>query len=89
MEKTLEAALIRLIQQQHGWCLKLWSVSFTGLPDRIVLLPGAKIRFVEVKSEGKKPNKRQAWVHNKLRSFGFKVYWIDTNDKLKTFIDEL
>lgn len=89
LEKVLEKRLIREIEALHGWCLKLWSISFTGLPDRLILLPGARIRFVEVKHEGKEPSKRQTWVHNKLRTFGFKVYWISTEHHLKQFLDEL
>lgn len=88
-EKVLEKSLKTAIEKLGGWCLKLWSISFTGLPDRMILLPGARIYFVELKSEGEKPNPRQTWVHNKLRTFGFKVYWIDTNDKLKNFLNEI
>lgn len=89
LEKVLEKQLIKTVESKNGWCLKLWSISFTGLPDRLILLPGARIYFVEVKREGKKPNERQTWVHDKLRKFGFKVYWISTKEQLKTFLDEI
>lgn len=89
MEKILEKRLIREIKKRNGWCLKWWPVSFTGLPDRIVLLPGAIIAFVELKSEGEKPKPRQLLVQNKLRTFGFKVYWINTNEQLNDFLNEL
>lgn len=88
-EKILEKQLIIEIKQKNGWCLKLWSISFTGLPDRLILLPEARIYFVELKSKGKKPTPRQMWVHERLRQFGFKVYWIDTYIKLKNFINEI
>lgn len=35
-------------------CLKFESPGFTGVPDRIILLPGAKVIFVELKRPGKK-----------------------------------
>lgn len=89
LEKVLEKQLITEIKRLHGWCLKLWSISFTGLPDRMILLPGGKLRFVEVKREGKVPGPRQLWVHDKLRAMGFKVDWIDTKEKLKILIDDL
>lgn len=88
-EKVLEKRLIKKIEQLGGWCLKLWSISFTGLPDRMILLPGARIYFVEVKRIGQEPNLRQKWVHGKLRAFGFKVYWISTEEHLNNFLDEL
>lgn len=89
LEKVLEKRLIRTIELLNGWCLKWWPVSFTGLPDRIVLLPGARIRFVEVKRVGHIPSERQKWVHKKLRAFGFKVYTISTEEHLNQFISEL
>lgn len=89
LEKVLEKRLIRTIESLDGWCLKWWPISFTGLPDRIVLLPGAKIRFVEVKRVGHIPSERQRLVHKKLRAFGFKVYTISTEEHLNQFIREL
>lgn len=89
LEKVLEKQLVAEIKQRGGWCLKLWSISFTGLPDRMILTPYGKVRFVEVKQEGKFPGMRQLWVHDKLREMGFKVDVIDTKEKLKILIDDL
>ena len=35
-------------------CLKFESPGFSGVPDRIILLPGAKVIVVEMKSPGKR-----------------------------------
>lgn len=59
----------------HGIkCLKFESPGFTGVPDRIILLPGAHVIFVELKQPGKRERKRQVYVQGLLRKLGFEVY---------------
>ncbi len=55
-------------------CLKLVCPGFTGVPDRMILLPGAHVIFVELKQPGKKERKRQVYVQGLLRKLGFEVY---------------
>lgn len=87
-EKLLESKLAAAIRALGGWSLKLWSVSVTGLPDRMVLMPGGVIRFVELKSTGKKPTPRQLVVHSQLRKLGFDVDVIDTEQQLQQFLNQ-
>jgi hypothetical protein len=87
-EKLLESKLAAAIRALGGWSLKLWSVSVTGLPDRMVLMPGGVIRFVELKSTGKKPTPRQLVVHSQLRQLGFDVDVIDTEQQLQQFLNQ-
>lgn len=83
-EKTLERSLKRNVEKElKGWCLKLLSSHITGLPDRICLLPGGRVFFVEVKTTGEKPRKIQLWVHDKLRRLGFEVYIVDSSEVIK------
>ena len=81
IEKKLERGLVVETRYYGGLCIKLWAVSFTGLPDRLVLLPGGVIRFVEVKTAGKKPTARQLYVHKQLTLLGFKVVVLDHQNK--------
>ena len=70
-----------------GWLpLKFVSPSMTGLPDRIVLVPGGVVFFVELKAPGKKPRKRQTVVHNMLRRLGFAVFIADTKSAAEVAI---
>lgn len=85
-EKTIENKLRNEVKKLGGMAVKFFSFSFTGMPDRIVLLPGGHIRFVELKSPGKKPTPRQAYVHRWLESIGFKVFVIDSDKALQQFI---
>ena len=87
-EKTLERALVEKIRQRGGICLKLQGNMYAGMPDRLILLPGGIAIFVELKSEGIKPRKLQLVRHEELRALGFKVFVIDTHEKLTQFLNE-
>jgi len=77
-EKRIEAAFRKAVKNRGGLALKFVSPGFTGVPDRIVLLPGGRIEFVELKATGKKPTPRQLAVHDQLRRLGFKVRVVDS-----------
>lgn len=77
-EKVIERKLVDLVKQAGGMCIKLLSTHITGLPDRLCLLPKAKVIFVELKSTGEKPRPSQVYIHNKLRALGLRVEVIDT-----------
>lgn len=87
-EKVLERSLVEKIRQRGGICLKLQGNMYAGMPDRLILLPGGRVVFVELKSEGIKPRKLQLIRHEELRALGFKVFVIDTHEKLTQFLDE-
>lgn len=76
LESEIESTLRKRINALgHGIkCLKFTSPGFTGVPDRIILLPGAHAIFVELKKPGKKERKRQEYVQELLRKLGFEVY---------------
>lgn len=86
VEKTLERKLREKVKAAGGLALKFFSASFTGMPDRLILLPGARVFFAEVKTTGKKPTPRQLTVHTLLRKLGFTVAVIDTDDTLNEFL---
>ncbi len=88
-EKTIEQKLIKAVKSAGGIAPKLVSPGFDGMPDRIVLLPGGKIGFVEVKAPGKKPRPLQAARHRLLRRLGFKVYVLDDPEQIGGILDEI
>lgn len=87
-EKNLEKRLTADVKKLGGMCLKFVSPGFTGVPDRIVLMPGCRIWFVELKTQGKKvePGGRQDLVRAELRKREFSVWVIDTEARLKGFL---
>ena len=88
-EKTIEKKLILAIKDMGGIAPKLMSPGFDGMPDRIVLLPGGHIGFVEVKAPGEKPRPLQLSRHGLLRRLGFKVYVLDEEQQIGGILDEI
>ena len=86
-EKAIERKLGAEVKKLGGWTVKMLSGLITGLPDRLVLLPGGRVYFVELKSTGKKPTKIQSVIHEKLRGLGFKVFVVDSTEELTEFLE--
>lgn len=78
MEKSVEQYLRQQVKKAGGLALKFVSPGFTGVPDRIILMPGARVYFAETKDRGKKPRPRQQRVHKFLWDLGFMVFVPDT-----------
>ena len=74
LEKNVETRLRDQIKSIGGLCLKFVSPGFTGVPDRIILLPGGRVVFAETKRPGKTERPRQELVQGILRQLGFIVY---------------
>lgn len=85
-EKAVERRLVELIKLNGGLCIKLLCDQLIGLPDRMCLLPGHKIAFVELKTTGQKPRKIQLAMHRTLRALGFRVEVLDTVEGVETFV---
>lgn len=88
-EKTIEQHLVKAVKNSGGIAPKLVSPGFDGVPDRLVLLPGGKIGFVEVKAPGKEPRPLQVARHGLLRRLGFKVYVLDDPEQIGGILDEI
>lgn len=88
-EKVIEYKLLTEVKEIGGLALKFVSPGYDGVPDRIVLLPGGKIGFVEVKAPGEKPRPLQLARHRLLRRLGFKVFVLDNPQQIGEIIDEI
>lgn len=88
-EKDIEHKLLTEVKSAGGLALKFVSPGFDGMPDRIVLLRGGKLGFVEVKAPGKHPRPLQTVRHRMLQKFGFKVYVIDSAEQIEGVIDDI
>lgn len=87
-EKVLEAKLRVDMEALGGYCWKLLTTHLIGIPDRIVLLPGGRIFFAEIKTTKQKPRKIQLLWHKRLRALGFVVYVIDTSEQINKIVEE-
>lgn len=88
-EKTLERKLVDAVKAMEGISPKFVSPGFDGMPDRLVLLPGSRIAFVEVKAMGCKPRPLQVSRHGMLRRLGFKVYVLDSAEQIGGMLREI
>lgn len=83
-EKELERKLKKRIEDLGCLCLKFESPGFTGVPDRMILMPGGEVIFVEMKAPGKKESPRQEYVQGLLRLMGFMVIGsVDSEEGIK------
>jgi hypothetical protein len=89
LEKEIELQLVSSVKKKGGRAVKFTSPGFDGMPDRLVLLPGGKCGFVEVKAPGKKPRALQRVRHEMLKGLGFKVYVLDTKEQIEEIIDDI
>ncbi len=88
-EKLVEQKLVRAVKDRGGICPKLVSPGFDGMPDRMVLMQGGHLAFVEVKAPGKVPRPLQVSRHRLLRGLGFLVYVLDDPEQIGGILDEI
>jgi len=88
-EKYIEQKLVKAVKAMGGMALKFTSPGFDGVPDRIVLLPMARMAFIELKAPGKKMRPLQVRRKRQLEALGFLVYCIDGVDQIGGVLDEI
>lgn len=88
-EKVIEKKLVTEVKKKGGICPKWVAPGFDGMPDRIVLLPGRKFGFVEVKAPGEKPRPLQVSRHKLLSRLGFQVHVLDDISRIGEIIEAI
>ena len=88
-EKQVEQKLVQAVKLAGGMCPKLVSPGTDGMPDRLVLLPGCRIGFVEVKAPGKEPRPLQTQRQRQLRALGFPVFVLDDPEQVPQIVKEV
>lgn len=86
IEREIEMYLRDQVKRAGGKAYKFESPGNDGVPDRIVIFPGNRIYFVELKRPGGKPRPLQTAKINELQKFGCKVGVIDTKEKADNFV---
>jgi hypothetical protein len=83
LEKDIEQKLRIMVERHGGLCLKWVCPGWAGVPDRIVLLPKARIIFVELKRpKGGRVSKMQEWWAKTLTRLGFDHYYVYDADQV-------
>lgn len=88
-EKQIEKKLVKAVKEEGGMCPKLVSPGTDGMPDRLIMLPKARIGFVEVKAPGAKPRPLQERRHKQLRDLGFHVSVLDDPAQIPGILKEV
>ena len=88
-EKTVEKKLVEAVRSMGGICPKFVSPGWDGVPDRIVLLPGSVVAFVETKAPGKRMRPLQVRRKTQLEGLGFRVFCLDSVEGIEEVIDEI
>jgi len=89
LEKTIEHKLRMAVITRGGMCVKFVSPGLAGVPDRLVLLPGGRLCFVELKAPGRKPRAIQKVMLAKLSGLGFRAEVIDSEDQIDGLLDRM
>ncbi len=90
LEKDIERKLRQMVEAHKGLCLKWVCPGWVGVPDRIVLLPGGRIIFVELKRpKGGRLSRMQWWWQEKLTNLGFTFVVIWNTNHLEDFKEEV
>ena len=88
-ERDVERKLVTEVRKRGGLAVKFVSPGLDGVPDRLVLLPGGKIAFVELKATGKSMRPLQQKRAKQLATLGFRVYCVDRKEMIGGALDEI
>ena len=88
-ESIIERRLVIEAKKRGGLAAKFVSPGLDGVPDRITLLPGGRMAFVELKAPGKTLRPLQALRKEQLEGLGFRVFIVDGPEQICSVIDEI
>ncbi len=89
-ESQIENYLKREIEKLGGLCLKFVSPGNKGVPDRLLILPGGKVIFAELKNGNKgRLSALQVRMQTVLKNLKFRTYVLKTKPEVDKLIAEL
>ena len=88
-EREIEGYLRRRVEQAGGRCVKFIPDVDNGMPDRVVMLPGGVLLWVETKKpKGGKVSSLQREQHRRLRALGQRVEVVWTKEDADALLSE-
>ncbi len=88
-ERDIERWLRCRIRRMGGRFMKFVSPGEDGVPDRIAVMPGGRVWFVELKTDNGRLTSIQAWQIEQLRGMGARVAVVRGMVGARIFIDQL
>jgi hypothetical protein len=88
-ESVVESFLVQSVRTLGGLCFKLTFIGTMGAPDRLVLMPGGRFYFIELKQTTGKLEASQAILFPRIEKRGFKVHVLYGTEQVQQFIDNI
>ena len=86
MERDIEAYLVKRVKAIGGHAYKFVSPSNRGVADRLVVLPGGVVWFVEVKAEGGRLSPLQTLFIEQMKRLEQNVTVLWNKEEVDAFI---
>jgi hypothetical protein len=86
LERDIEDYLVKRVNALGGEVRKLKWIGRRGAPDRVVMLPGGRLYWVELKRPGQKAEPHQAREHERMLRMGQGVVVIDSFDAIEVLL---
>lgn len=86
LERNVERRLVRGVKALGGIAYKWVCPGTVGVPDRIVVWPGGRVDFIELKTETGVLSPRQKVVLDHLRSLGCNVRVLRGSDAVAAYL---
>jgi hypothetical protein len=87
-EKVDEGWMRDEVRRRGGWLLK-FAPLLKGTPDRILLAPGGRVYFIELKTEKGQLSPIQRWWHAKAASLGTEVVVLHGRSEIVAWLEEV
>ena len=89
-ETSIETRLRKGVKALGGYCIKLNPLGLVGIPDRLLLLPGGRVVFVECKKpKGSRIARMQKVWKEELERLGFRHEYVFTGEDVGQLIGDL
>lgn len=88
-ESEVEAHLVKRVKEAGGMAYKFVSPGRRNVPDRMVVFPGGRVFFVELKAPRKELRSGQARERSRLESLGCTVEVARTKEQVDDLIDRV
>lgn len=88
-EKQIEKYLRLRVEERGGVCMKFVSPGQDGVPDRIVVMPGGRVYFVELKTKTGKLSRIQKYQLKRLTDLDQICSVVYGKEGVKAFLEDV
>lgn len=88
-EREVERHLVQEMAKLGIECIKWVPDQLPGMPDRLCLLPGGMVLWIELKTKGGRLSEIQKYRHQWLRSQGHEVKVIWSSEQVDELIESM